>query len=41
MVPMSAAGGFLGVTAARRLSPVVLRTLVVAFGVAFAIHQLL
>ena len=41
MMPMSAAGGFIGVTLARRLHPVVLRTLVVAFGVAFALHQLL
>ena len=41
MFPMSAAGGFIGVTVARRLSPVVLRTVVVAFGVAFALHLLL
>ena len=41
MVPMSAAGGFIGVTLARRLSPLVLRTVVVVFGVAFALHQLL
>lgn len=41
MMPMSAVGGFLGVTVARRLPPVVLRTLVVALGVAFALHLLL
>jgi uncharacterized protein len=41
MLPASALGGFVGVTLARRLSPIVLRTLVVAFGVAFALHQLL
>jgi hypothetical protein len=41
MVPMSAVGGFLGVSLARRLRPVVLRTVVVIFGVAFALHQLL
>jgi hypothetical protein len=41
MVPMSAAGGFIGVTLARRLHPVVLRTMVVALGVAFALHLLL
>ena len=41
MLPMSALGGFIGVALARRLSPLVLRTLVVAFGVAFALHQLL
>jgi uncharacterized protein len=41
MVPMSAAGGFLGVALARRLQPVVLRSAVVVFGVAFALHQLL
>jgi uncharacterized membrane protein YfcA len=41
MLPMSAAGGFLGVSLARRLSPVVLRTAVVVLGVAFALHQLL
>jgi uncharacterized protein len=41
MLPMSALGGFVGVALARRLSPTVLRTLVVAFGVAFALHQLL
>jgi uncharacterized protein len=41
MLPASALGGFVGVSLARRLSPIVLRTLVVAFGVAFAVHQLL
>jgi uncharacterized membrane protein YfcA len=41
MLPMSAAGGFIGVSLARRLSPVVLRTAVVVLGVAFALHQLL
>jgi uncharacterized protein len=41
MLPMSALGGFVGVALARRLHPTVLRTLVVAFGVAFALHQLL
>jgi uncharacterized protein len=41
MVPMSAAGGFIGVALARRLHPVVLRTVVVALGVAFALHLLL
>jgi uncharacterized protein len=41
MLPTSALGGFVGVALARRLSPTVLRTLVVAFGVAFALHQLL
>ena len=41
MLPTSAVGGFMGVALARRLSPTVLRTLVVAFGVAFALHQLL
>ena len=41
MVPMSAAGGLLGVALARRLQPVVLRSVVVVFGVAFALHELL
>jgi uncharacterized protein len=41
MLPASALGGFVGVALARRLSPIVLRTLVVAFGIAFAVHQLL
>jgi hypothetical protein len=41
MLPASAAGGFAGVSLARRLRPAVLRTVVVVFGVAFAIHQLL
>jgi hypothetical protein len=41
MVPMSAAGGFIGVTLARRVHPVVLRSVVVVFGVAFALHELL
>jgi hypothetical protein len=41
MVPTSAVGGFIGVSLARRLHPVVLRTVVVVFGVAFALHQLL
>ena len=41
MLPASALGGFAGVALARRLHPAVLRTLVVAFGVGFAIHQLL
>jgi uncharacterized membrane protein YfcA len=38
---MSAAGGFIGVALARRLHPVALRTVVVALGVAFALHLLL
>ncbi len=41
MLPASAAGGFAGVALARRLHPAVLRTLVVAFGVAFALKLLL
>ncbi len=41
MVPTSAAGGFIGVALARRLSPAVLRGVVVVLGVAFAVHQLL
>jgi uncharacterized membrane protein YfcA len=41
MLPASAAGGFAGVALARRLHPAVLRTLVVAFGVAFALRLLL
>jgi uncharacterized membrane protein YfcA len=41
MVPMSAAGGFIGVALARRLRPAVLRGVVVVLGVAFALHQLL
>jgi len=41
MVPASAVGGFAGVTLARRLRPAALRTVVVVFGVAFALHQLL
>ncbi len=41
MLPASALGGFAGVALARRLHPAVLRTLIVAFGVGFAIHQLL
>ncbi len=41
MVPASAVGGFAGVSLARRLRPAVLRAVVVAFGVAFALHQLL
>jgi uncharacterized protein len=41
MLPASAAGGFGGVALARRLHPTVLRTLVVALGVAFALHLLL
>ncbi len=41
MVPASAMGGFAGVSVARRLRPAVLRGVVVAFGVAFAVHQLL
>jgi uncharacterized membrane protein YfcA len=40
MVPTSAAGGFIGVALARRLRPPVLRGVVIAFGVAFAIYQL-
>jgi uncharacterized protein len=40
MVPTSAAGGFIGVALARRLRPSVLRGVVIAFGVAFAIYQL-
>jgi uncharacterized membrane protein YfcA len=41
MLPASAAGGFAGVTLARRLSPTVLRAVVIAFGVAFAVPLLL
>jgi uncharacterized membrane protein YfcA len=41
MVPASAAGGYAGVSLARRLRPAVLRTIVVVLGVAFALHQLL
>jgi uncharacterized membrane protein YfcA len=41
MLPASAAGGFAGVTVARRLSPAVLRAVVVTFGVAFAVRLLL
>jgi uncharacterized protein len=41
MLPASAAGGFGGVALARRLHPTLLRTLVVALGVAFALHLLL
>jgi hypothetical protein len=41
MVPMSAVGGFAGVALARRLHPAVLRSVVVLFGVAFALHELL
>jgi len=41
MLPASAAGGFAGVALARRLHPAVLRVVVVAFGVAFALRQLL
>lgn len=41
MLPASAAGGFAGVALARRLSPTVLRAVVVALGVAFAVHLLL
>jgi uncharacterized membrane protein YfcA len=41
MLPASAAGGFAGVALARRLRPAVLRTLVVAFGIAFALRLLL
>jgi uncharacterized membrane protein YfcA len=41
MVPTSAAGGFIGVALARRLSPAVLRGVVVVFGVAFALYELL
>jgi uncharacterized membrane protein YfcA len=40
MVPTSAAGGFIGVALARRLSPAVLRAVVIVFGVAFAIYEL-
>lgn len=40
MVPTSAAGGFIGVALARRLSPAVLRGVVVVLGVAFAIYEL-
>jgi uncharacterized membrane protein YfcA len=40
MVPTSAAGGFIGVALARRLSPAVLRGVVVVFGVAFALYEL-
>jgi uncharacterized membrane protein YfcA len=41
MLPASAAGGFSGVALARRLHPAVLRTLVVVFGVVFALRLLL
>jgi hypothetical protein len=41
MLPMSAAGGFIGVSLARRLPPTVLRTVVVVLGVAFALYKLL
>jgi len=41
MVPMSAVGGFTGVALARRLHPTVLRSVVVALGAAYALHQLL
>jgi uncharacterized membrane protein YfcA len=41
MVPMSAIGGFTGVALARRLHPAVLRTVVILFGVAFALYELL
>ncbi len=41
MVPMSAVGGLIGVALARRLQPVVLRSVVVIFGIVFALHQLL
>lgn len=41
MLPASAAGGFAGVALARRLPPTVLRMLIVALGVAFALHLLL
>jgi uncharacterized protein len=40
MVPTSAVGGFIGVALARRLSPAVLRGVVVVFGVAFALYEL-
>ncbi len=40
MVPTSAAGGFIGVALARRLSPTVLRGVIVVFGVAFALYEL-
>jgi uncharacterized membrane protein YfcA len=40
MLPTSAAGGFIGVALARRLSPAVLRAVVIVFGVAFAIYEL-
>jgi uncharacterized membrane protein YfcA len=40
MIPTSAAGGFIGVALARRLSPAVLRGVVVVFGVAFALYEL-
>jgi uncharacterized membrane protein YfcA len=41
MMPASVAGGFAGVALARRLSATVLRAVVIAFGVAFAVHLLL
>ncbi len=41
MLPASALGGFAGVALARRMHPTVLRSLVVAFGVAFALRMLL
>jgi uncharacterized protein len=41
MLPASGVGGFAGVALARRLHPAVLRTVVVAFGVAFALRMLL
>ncbi|WP_337308537.1 sulfite exporter TauE/SafE family protein [Candidatus Aeolococcus gillhamiae] len=41
MLPAGAVGGFAGVSLARRMRPAILRTVVVVFGVAFALHQLL
>jgi uncharacterized protein len=41
MLPASVAGGFAGVALARRLSPRIMRGLIVAFGVAVALRMLL
>ena len=41
MLPTSAIGGFAGVALARRMHPTLLRSVVVCFGVAFALSQLL
>ncbi|HVC05906.1 MAG TPA: sulfite exporter TauE/SafE family protein [Candidatus Acidoferrales bacterium] len=41
MLPTSAIGGFAGVAMARRLHPTLLRSVVVGFGIVFALSQLL